>query len=180
MKQMAWLDRRFPPETPPALAPGILERLRGTPARLEERIRPLPPAILTERPEDAWSIQENAGHLLKVEALWTGRLEDFSRKLERLRAADMSNRATAEADFHAMPIDRILADFRSARSDLVARIEGLAPEVHEWRALHPRLGQPMRPVDLMLFAAEHDDHHLARISEILRLLDHGRRPPPAR
>jgi uncharacterized damage-inducible protein DinB len=178
MKQMAWLERRFPPETPPSLAPGILERLRVTPARLEERLRRLPAAVLTERPEGAWSIQENAGHLFKLEALWIGRVDDFSQKLESLRAADLSNRATVEADFHAIPLDRILADFRQVRGGLVTHLEGLAPELHEWRALHPRLGQPMRPVDLMLFVAEHDDHHLARISEILRLIGPDRIRPP--
>jgi hypothetical protein len=32
--------------------------------------------------------------------------------------------------------------------------------------LHPRLNQPMRVIDLILFIAEHDDHHLARITEL--------------
>jgi hypothetical protein len=32
--------------------------------------------------------------------------------------------------------------------------------------LHPRLKQPMRLVDHLYFAAEHDDHHLARIWEL--------------
>jgi hypothetical protein len=34
--------------------------------------------------------------------------------------------------------------------------------------LHPRLNQPMRVVDLLFFVAEHDDYHLARISELIR------------
>lgn len=59
------------------------------------------------------------------------------------------------------------ADRRSGR--LVARIEAADPGLHERRALHPRLNQRIRLLDLMVFAAEHDDHHLARISELLRL-----------
>jgi len=35
-------------------------------------------------------------------------------------------------------------------------------------ALHPRLKTPMRTMDLFLFVAEHDDHHLAKISEIIK------------
>ena len=35
--------------------------------------------------------------------------------------------------------------------------------------LHPRLKQPMRLVDHLFFAAEHDDHHLARMWELLHL-----------
>ncbi len=38
-------------------------------------------------------------------------------------------------------------------------------------AHHPRLNRPMRILDLMVFAAEHDDHHLARISELLRAME---------
>jgi hypothetical protein len=33
--------------------------------------------------------------------------------------------------------------------------------------LHPRLKQPMRLVDHLYFVAEHDDHHLARIWEMI-------------
>jgi hypothetical protein len=36
-------------------------------------------------------------------------------------------------------------------------------------ARHPRLGQPMRLLDAAFFTAEHDDEHLARISELRRL-----------
>jgi hypothetical protein len=32
--------------------------------------------------------------------------------------------------------------------------------------VHPRLGTPMRLVDLAYFIAEHDDHHLARLREL--------------
>ena len=35
--------------------------------------------------------------------------------------------------------------------------------------LHPRLKTPMRTMDLFLFVVEHDDHHLARISELLQM-----------
>jgi hypothetical protein len=37
-------------------------------------------------------------------------------------------------------------------------------------SIHPRLKVPMTPVDLAMFDAEHDDHHLLRISEIISLL----------
>ncbi len=35
-------------------------------------------------------------------------------------------------------------------------------------ALHPRLKTPMRLIDSLYFVAEHDDHHLAIISNLLR------------
>jgi hypothetical protein len=33
-------------------------------------------------------------------------------------------------------------------------------------ALHPRLRQPMCVLDFAFFIAEHDDHHLAAVSEL--------------
>jgi hypothetical protein len=36
-------------------------------------------------------------------------------------------------------------------------------------ALHPRLNVRIRVIDLVFFIAEHDDHHLAQISELKRL-----------
>ena len=46
----------------------------------------------------------------------------------------------------------------------------------ERTALHPRLGLPMRAVDHAFFVAEHDDHHLARITELLRAEGGGSTP----
>lgn len=173
MQQTRWFDRTFDLGLPADAFPSVVERLRGTPARLEERIRSLPSDILTRRPEDRWSIQENAGHLLDLEPLWLGRLEDVLVGAEELRVADLSNRGTDEADFNARPIDEILAAFRRERERLVDRLDALADEQVLLSALHPRLRQPMTVVDLFFFVAEHDDHHLVRITEIVRELAAG-------
>jgi len=45
----------------------------------------------------------------------------------------------------------------------------LEPESFARVAIHPRLNIPMRLVDMLYFQAEHDDYHLARISELVRL-----------
>jgi uncharacterized damage-inducible protein DinB len=168
MKQKPWIDRQFPLDTPVSLFPGLIERLRGTPARLEERIASLPADLRVRRSGSSWSIQENAGHLLDLEPLWDGRLDDFEAGLASLRPADMTNRATREADHNARPIAGILEGFRTLRGRLVARCEALDSASIERLALHPRLGKPMRVIDMVLFVTEHDDHHLARISELLR------------
>ena len=39
--------------------------------------------------------------------------------------------------------------------------------------LDPRLRTPMRLIDLGFFVAEHDDHHLARITELLKTATSG-------
>jgi hypothetical protein len=63
----------------------------------------------------------------------------------------------------------LLTRFRELRMTLVRRFEVLDDEQQLLHALHPRLDQPMRPVDLALFVAVHDDHHLASIRQAIRV-----------
>ena len=49
-------------------------------------------------------------------------------------------------------------------------LEQLTEEQIFLSALHPRLKTPMRTIDLFLFVADHDDHHLARITELVKLM----------
>jgi uncharacterized damage-inducible protein DinB len=168
MKKMPWIERRFRFDLPASMFPNVLERLRGTPARIDDRIGSLSTEVLTRRDGDRWSIQENAGHLIEVEALWHGRLDDFAVELEKLRPADMENRRTHAADYNSRSIEEIITAFRATRARLVERLEALDDAAIERKALHPRLNQPMRILDMMVFIAEHDDHHLARITELVR------------
>jgi len=168
-----WFERRFELGLPPDAFPDILERLRGTPARLEERVLGLEREILTRPTGDAWSIQENVGHLLDLEPLWAARLEEFLRGETRLQAADLQNRKTHEARHDEAPVAGLLSAFRRARFDLVDRLEGLGLEDLGRSALHPRLAQSMTIVDHCFFVAEHDDHHLATIGERIRAFRSG-------
>lgn len=168
MQTMPWVERRFAFDTPASLFPQLLERFRGGPARVEDRLRNIDPETLRRRDGDRWSIQENAGHLLAVERLWYGRLEDFESELAVLRAADMENRRTGAADYNSQDLKEILAAFRESRAPLVAKLEAMDVAAIERTAHHPRLDRPMRVIDMVFFAAEHDDHHLARMTELLR------------
>lgn len=67
-ERIKWTDRKFDFSYPAGLYPEMIERLRGTPARLEDRIRSLPTEVVRRRDGERWSIQENAGHLLDLEA----------------------------------------------------------------------------------------------------------------
>jgi uncharacterized damage-inducible protein DinB len=168
MVRPLWFERKFDFSFPVELYPEIIERLRGTPARTEERVRDVPPALLTRRDGDKWSIQENIGHLLDLDELFAGRFEDYEHGLERVRAADLTNQKTHQAQHNSRLAAEILREFRRGRLALVARLESQPPEYFHRTALHPRLNTPMRVTDLLYFVAEHDDHHLARISELLR------------
>ena len=168
MARRIWFQRAFTLGTPLDHFPEIVERLRGTPARLEERVAGVREDRLRARPHDAWSIQEQVGHLSDLEPLWAGRVDDLAASRAVLRAADLENRATWDADHNARPMSVILAEFRERRAALVATLEALDENGLRATALHPRLEQPMTVVDLGFFVAEHDDHHLAAISGLLR------------
>jgi uncharacterized damage-inducible protein DinB len=168
---MPWIERRFTFDLPVSMFPNVLERLRGTPARIDERLRGVPEETLRRQAGENWSIQENVGHLIKVEGLWIGRLQDFAAGLDTLRPADMSNRSTHEAGFNEVAFEEIASLFRQVRGEFVEQLEQFTDAEIARSAKHPRLDQPMRVLDLMIFAAEHDDHHLARITELLRNAD---------
>lgn len=168
---MKWFERTFPMDLPTWMFSSVLERLRGTPARLEERIGTIPSQYLIARPNDHWSIQENIGHLLDLEPLWSGRLEDLLAGAHTLRPTDLANTATDLADHNARAVQDVLRDFRTARRTLVHRLEALTEHDLGKTALHPRLNKPMSIIDKMFFVAEHDDHHLACITTIWRALE---------
>jgi hypothetical protein len=168
-KYLKWTDLTFQFTFPVEVYPEMIERLRGTPARLEDRVKSLAPEILTRRDGERWSIQENAGHLLDLESLVSGRLDEYLAGASVLHAADMSNRKTYEAEHNQLAMTSILTDFRNERMQLVSRLDNLPLEKFAAVAHHPRLNAPMRLVDMLSFQAEHDDFHLARISELIRL-----------
>ena len=170
-KHLKWTDRTFQFTFPVEVYPEMIERVRGTPARLEDRVKSVVPEVLTKRDGDRWSIQENAGHLLDLESLFRQRLDEYLAGSETLHAADMSNRKTHDADHNLTSMQTILSNYREQRSSLVSRLDSLGPETFGAVALHPRLNVPMRLVDMLFFQAEHDDYHLARISELIRLFD---------
>lgn len=168
-KHLKWTDRTFQFTFPVEVYPEMIERLRGTPARLEDRVRSIASEILTQRDGERWSVQENVGHLLDLESLFQQRLDEYLAGAKVLQAADMSNRKTHEADHNQVLMQSILTDFRDRRTQLVIRLDSLDSQTFAAVAHHPRLNEPMRLVDMLFFQAEHDDYHLARISEVIRL-----------
>ena len=161
-----WIPRKFNFDFPANLYPNILARVRGTPPRLEEAVRGLSPEQLTARQTGKWSIQENAGHLLDAEDLFRKRLQEYLSGAKTLTPAPYESR---ELGHNERQIESILHDFRAARERQVQLLADLHPDDFSRAAWHARLGVNMRLVDHLLFIAEHDDHHLARIWELRRV-----------
>lgn len=169
MPQVApWFDRKFEFSFPTALYSNLLTRLRGTPARLDELVAGAASERMVRAGQGKWSAQEHAGHLADLEPLWMARLEDFIAGRDELTVADLTNRRTFEAGHNRRPVKDILQEFRRARQTLLVRAEELDLGAFQRTILHPRLKVPMRLIDHLFFVAEHDDHHLAIIWELVK------------
>jgi uncharacterized damage-inducible protein DinB len=167
---MKWFDRQFSFNHLDGTFPSILERLEGTPLRLKYKIQSIPSGQLTVSIDGSWSIKEHVGHLGDLESLWESRYVDFIKKREVLTEADLTNQQTYMANHNQNNIDDLLNNFEKQRIRLCCFLRSIGKTVEVWYSKHPRLLIPMRPIDLAYFIAEHDDHHLASISEIHRRL----------
>lgn len=167
MKQEKWFDRNFNFENNQNIFPSILERLSGTPIRLEEKVQELPKNILIFSTDNTWTIKENIGHLIDLEPLWQGRLDDIINNQNELRPTDLQNSKTDLANHNNTSLQELLSEFRKVREQTIKSLRSINEETIFKSAFHPRLKMPMRTMDLFLFVAEHDDHHLARITELI-------------
>jgi uncharacterized damage-inducible protein DinB len=165
--QLPWTQRTFNFDFHHGLFPNILERLYGTPARIEELISGVGDDRLSQRINGKWSVKEHIGHLHDLEELHYGRIDDFLNHEPVLRAADMSNKKTNNADHNYKSIEELIEQFRVSRKEFTDRLSTLDEHQIIITSIHPRLNQLMRIVDMMYFTAEHDDHHLAIIRDIL-------------
>ena len=163
MRRTKWFERKFPAIADNGLLPGILERLSGTPARLRAMIADARPRAA----ESGWSAAKELGHLSDVEPLWMTRVQDILQGRPDLTPADLTNRATTEADHDRHPLSELVDRLEPGRRALVVALRGATDADLERSARHPRLGTPMRLVDLAYFVAEHDDHHMVRLRGLL-------------
>ena len=168
MQRTKWVDRKFTFDFPEGWIFNILERLRGTSVRMQDIIKNLSKEQLTKRIDNAWGIQEHIGHLLDLEELHEGRIDDFIARKEILRAADMSNAKTVAANHNNADVQQLLSTFKKSRDHFITRLEGLDDETQNFKSLHPRLKIMMRPVDMACFTAEHDDHHVASMRLLMK------------
>jgi len=169
MPRTKWIDRQFTFDFPVERYPEMIERVRGASARLDEYLNSAPAEVLTRRDDGRWSIQENAGHMLDLDALTLERIEQYAAGMPVLDPADITNKKTSEANYNSVPAAQISRLFRQRRVEVVSRLESFDGEMFAHSAIHPRLNIPMRLVDFVFFEAEHDDYHLTRINELLKL-----------
>lgn len=167
---MKWIDRKFSLDLPPGWMSNVLERLYGTPIRLLALISKLKNEELIKRINNGWSVQEHIGHLLDLEELHAGRIDDFINRQQELRGADMQNLKTLGNDHNSKNLTKLMDGFSSACLKFTGRLDSLNDATQQFQSIHPRLQVKMRPVDMAYFTAEHDDHHLASIRRLMLVM----------
>jgi len=164
-----WLEKQFDFDFPASKYVEFIQFLRETPAIIETMVNGLPNETLIKRDADSWSIQENVGHFLTAESLFIGRLDDYESDVPVLRSARFEDNLTDKANFNEKDFQWIFDEFRTQRNIYINRLEELHPEDFEKAIMHPRLKKPMRLCDMLFFHAQHDHHHLKRITELTEL-----------
>jgi hypothetical protein len=170
MERSKWIDRKFSFDIPAGWIHNIAERLLGTPVRLHAMVANVNEVLAARAQPGGWSIKEHIGHLLDLEDLQAIRLKELGENKTQLSAADMSNAKTNQANHNSKSLQRLITEFSQERKRFVEVLLSLSDETHNNSAMHPRLKKKMRAVDLAYFTAEHDDHHLATIRQIISQL----------
>ncbi len=163
MKRTPWFERHFPLIEDNGLFPLILERLDGTSARLAQKMKGVTSELPIEK-DNKWSIKKEIGHLIDLEPLWLERAKQIQRGEKNLLIADLTNQKTHKSNHDEQSIALLVKKFKKQRALLMQTLQHSKEADLEKNAIHPRLGTPMRLIDLAFFVAEHDDHHLAQIT----------------
>jgi hypothetical protein len=118
MQQIKWFERTFNFDHSHLISPSILERLEGASLRLEHKLARFSEEMLQKRFGETWTIKENAGHLIDLEPLWQGRLQDILDGKEMLRPTDLANGATFLANHNDTPTKDLIGKFYDIREKL--------------------------------------------------------------
>jgi hypothetical protein len=166
MKRTQWFERQFTFGYPIGMLPFFLERLDGSITRLEKKVSGVSETILSEKLDGKWSVKQNIGHLGEVAEISIKRMDEMQRGISPMSPAVFEPRQ----DYNAQPVADVFAYFQSVRQGNLQKYKTLNEHDLEKKSLHPRLKIEMNAIDLALFEAEHDDHHIVRINEILQTL----------
>lgn len=168
MEQLKWTERKFDFGFQKEYLPFMLERIKATPPRIEEMIKNYSEEKLAEQVNGQWSVKQHIGHFIDLEELHQARVEQFKEGLSELRAADMSNQKTYEADHNARNATDLLTELRKVRAHFIKSIEEIEEKKLAHKARHPRLQKQITITDLVYFVGEHDNHHLTIMANLLK------------
>jgi len=159
---LPWFERNLEFGKPAEMLPFYLERLEGTIARIQAKVKGLDDNMLSEKFNNKWSVKQQIGHLAEVDEVANKRLDEMVAGI-----SPMSPAVFEPEDYNPWPINKVLSHFIESRQKNIRKYNTLTQADLLKASLHPRLNVQMTPVDLAWFDAERDDHHLVKINEIL-------------
>lgn len=165
-----WSDRRLAYGKEEAELPVLLERVKGTHARLASLVAHAPRERLTLRAHGSWCVVDHIGHLILVQDRFEERADDFAALRDRLCTVDLAHQEVELVKHRSQDMGDLLEEFRLKRAFFARRVEGFDRSTLRHRAYHPCQRIGMTPVDMVHFLAEHDDHHLASIRRLLAVV----------
>ena len=132
---------------------------------MEQKVEGMSDQKLSEKKDGKWSVKQNIGHLAEVDEIALKRID------EMLSGKPVLSPAVFEPkqDYNKMQVDDVINFFKKSREANLKVYNSLSDTDLAKTSLHPRLKIMMNPVDLAMFDAEHDDHHLVTINQILGL-----------
>lgn len=162
---LPWFERNLKFGLPKEMLPFYLERLEGTIVRIQAKVKGISDSTLSEKLNGKWSVKQQIGHLAEVDEIANKRLDEMVAGI-----TPMSPAVFEPQDYNLWPIEKVLDLFKTNRLKNLKKYQSLSEADLLKPSLHPRLKVMMTPVDLAWFDAEHDDHHLVKMNEILHEL----------
>ena len=156
--------------------PVLLERVQGTVSRVAALLSAQPVEKLNVQVHGKWSVMEHIGHLITLQDRFEGRVEDFENRRTSLCEISLHDQEAILHGHRLRALGDVLEEFRLKRMAFAQRLSMFRQATLEHVAYHPCQNKRMRPVDMLLWIAEHDDHHLASIRTILQTAENAPRP----
>ncbi len=156
--------------------PVLLERVQGTVSRVTSILAAPPVEKLHLQVQGKWSAMEHVGHLITLQDRFEGRVEDFENRRTSLCDISLHDQGSVLQGHRLRALGDVLEEFRLKRMAFARRVSMFQRGALEHVAFHPCQNKRMRPVDMLLWVAEHDDHHLASMRSILQTADLVSRP----
>lgn len=164
MNTIPWFERNLKFGYPIEMLPYFLDRLSGTSIRIESKVKGVSNEILSKQLNGKWSVKQNIGHLAEVDEINFRRIGEMIAGVAQLSPAVFE----PKKDYNSQDVKDVIHYFHTTRLKNINRYSELTEIELTKSSLHPRLKEQMTPVDLAWFDAEHDDHHLVTINNILK------------
>lgn len=140
---LPWFERNLELGKPTEMLPFYLERLEGTIARIQAKVKDLDDKTLSEKFNGKWSIKQQIGHLAEVDAIANKRLDEMVAGV-----SPMSPAVFEPQDYNPWPIEKVISFFTESRLKNLRKYYSLAQTDLMKSSQHPRLKVQMTPVDL--------------------------------